>query len=30
MIRIVLMQFETLKPIGMLLAGKLPDSQQKQ
>jgi AI-2 transport protein TqsA len=29
MIRIVLMQFETLKPVGMLLAGKLPDSQQK-
>jgi len=25
MIRIVLMQFETLKPIGMLLAGKLPE-----
>lgn len=29
MIRIVLMQVETLKPIGMLLAGKLPDSNQK-
>ena len=26
-IRIVLMQFETLKPIGMLLAGKLPASE---
>jgi AI-2 transport protein TqsA len=29
MIRIVLMQFETLKPVGMLLAGKLPDSNQQ-
>lgn len=26
MIRIVLMQFETLRPFGMLLAGKLPES----
>jgi len=29
MLRIVLMQVETLKPVGMLLAGKLPDSNQK-